>query len=225
MASAATIAEGCADSELPRGAREDPGQDPRGVGAERGPDPDFLAPAGGSERHQGVDPRRRQHRDAEHQSAHGDADQTHDPLFASYRVLERRDVTQLQGRIDCGADRAQRIGKCTRTIVFDPPMNHLLEVATGILTDVGWNRSPKQPLAETGWTSSKAITAIGHRGLRSFASMPCHIRSSACREARRLSAPVWVNLTHRRALPPRSGVGSLIVDDSKPFCSSLRRVT
>src|SRR5687767_13531527 len=94
---------------------------------------------------------------------------------------------------------------------------HLGEVVCNGLADVARQRGLEQPPREAGWARS-------HRPLRSAGSRPFHIRSIARRAPRRLVSPARVTFTHKRALPPRSGVGSLIHDSTSPLRSSRRKV-
>jgi hypothetical protein len=55
--------------------------------------------------------------------------------------------------------------------------------------------------------------------------MPSHIRAIARRDSRSSSSPFGSTRTHRRALPPRSPVGSLIHDVTSARFSSRRSVT
>jgi hypothetical protein len=63
-----------------------------------------------------------------------------------------------------------------------------------------------------------------HRVLNDAGSSPRHIRSAALRASRSARAPAASSFTYRRALPPRSAMGSPIHDETNPFSSSRRIV-
>ena len=79
--------------------------------------------------------------------------------------------------------------------------------------------------AEEGAGEARGGGDGAHRAFSPAGSSPCHMRSAACRASPSARAPSASSRTQRRPLPPRSGVGSLIHDETNPFSSSRRRVT
>ena len=116
-------------------------------------------------------------------------------------------------------DRLPQYHAARRAITVHPPVKHFFEVAGRVLTDVGWKRGPKQPLAETGRTQRREPAARLLRPPPRIDALPHaveHLTRYAVRPPSAQAAPGPASLGRGR---------SLIVDESIPFCSSLRRVT
>ncbi len=155
---------------------------------------------------------------------HPDSQPQVDPRHSCSHVRVPRALAQpfgAEARGKCGGLAPVPPGRAQPAVARAPMVKHLFEVPRHVVLDVGWQRGVEQD-ARDSWRSPRAAA---HFTLRSLGSRPRHMLSSAWRDARRLSAPASVSWTQRRAFPPRSGVGSLMVDESSPFCSSLRSVT